>query len=582
MLNELRLQNFRCFSDHTLPFKTTSIVIGRNNAGKSTVVEALRLISIVVSRHHALVYHSPPSWLDLPKRDFGVAPSLKGMEINFQSMFNQYGEPPSIITGMFENGSNIKIYLGAENKIHAVIKDSSNNVIQTKAAAITLSLPRVEIMPQVGPVAKVEVVLSSDYVKGAVSSYLAPLHFRNQLNVYYELFPIFKEITESTWSGLQVRDLIGQGGHPGAPLSLHVRNEGFVADVSIMGHGLQMWLQTMWFLARSEGANTIILDEPDVYMHPDLQRRLIRFLRRKFRQVIVATHSVEIMAEVEPDEILIIDRKRSKSRFTNSLPAVQKIIDHVGSVHNIHLAKLWHSRKVLFLEGKDIKLLNEFHELIFPDSKESLSAIPNVSIGGWGGWSYAVGPSKMFKKTGGQSITVFCILDSDYHSKEAIKKRMEEARENGIHLHIWKRKEIENYCLVPDAIHRFISVNVKRRIKPPAINVILDKLNELALGMKEEIFDAISQELYVDNKALGTAGANKIAREILSARWKTTDLRLSVVSGKEIISRLSQWSQNQYEVSFSPINIARMMHAEEIPEEVRLLLAEIDCVEEII
>src|SRR5659263_38768 len=177
MLKELRLQNFRCFRDHTLPFKTTSIVIGRNNAGKSTVVEALRLISIVVARHQALGYHSPPRWLDIPRREYGVSPSLKGMEIHFESIFNQYGEPPSIITAYFTNDSCIIIYLGAESQIHAVIKDPSDNVIQDKSQAAKLGLPRVEIMPQVAPVAKSEVVLSTEYVKGAISSYLSPLHF---------------------------------------------------------------------------------------------------------------------------------------------------------------------------------------------------------------------------------------------------------------------------------------------------------------------------------------------------------------------------------------------------------------------
>jgi hypothetical protein len=45
--------------------------------------------------------------------------------------------------------------------------------------------------------------------------------------------------------------------------------EGYVfdgADGSQMGHGLQMWLQTMWFLARVGYAACAILDEPDVYM----------------------------------------------------------------------------------------------------------------------------------------------------------------------------------------------------------------------------------------------------------------------------------------------------------------------------
>ena len=50
-------------------------------------------------------------------------------------------------------------------------------------------------------------------------------------------------------------------GFPGDPLFLHVRNEEFVGEVAKMGHGLQMWLQTMWFLTRARDASTLILDE---------------------------------------------------------------------------------------------------------------------------------------------------------------------------------------------------------------------------------------------------------------------------------------------------------------------------------
>jgi len=66
MIKELTLENFRCFSDHTVPFKRTSIVIGRNNAGKSTLVEALRLVAIVAARYRSLPYNNPEAWRDLP------------------------------------------------------------------------------------------------------------------------------------------------------------------------------------------------------------------------------------------------------------------------------------------------------------------------------------------------------------------------------------------------------------------------------------------------------------------------------------------------------------------------------------
>src|SRR5437870_1811214 len=118
-----------------------------------------------------------------------------------------------------------------------------------------------------------------------------------------------------------------------------------------------MWLQTMWFLARAGGAETVILDEPDVYMHADLQRRLIRLLRTRDQQTIIATHSVEIMSEVSPEEILVVDKGRKHSKFAASLPIVQNVIDRLGGVQNIHLARLWASRKCLHIEGDEVNVL---------------------------------------------------------------------------------------------------------------------------------------------------------------------------------------------------------------------------------
>src|SRR2546422_5175493 len=205
MLTEIRLQNFRCFNDHTVPFRPTSIIIGRNNAGKSTLVEALRLVAIVTARYQFLGYHEAPKWGNIPRRESGVSPSLKGMEFNFQAVFHRYGDPPAIITASFGDGNIIRIYLGAEGQIHAVIYKADGKVLRSRADANKINIPRVEIMPQVAPVARDEVVLSPDYIKAALSSSLAPLHFRNQLKVLNEHYATFKELAEETWPGLQIR-----------------------------------------------------------------------------------------------------------------------------------------------------------------------------------------------------------------------------------------------------------------------------------------------------------------------------------------------------------------------------------------
>jgi len=60
-----------------------------------------------------------------------------------------------------------------------------------------------------------------------------------------------------TWRGLGIKDLDGRTSFEGRPLNLLVRDGMFSAEIGWMGHGLQMWLQTMWFLAKSDNDSIV-------------------------------------------------------------------------------------------------------------------------------------------------------------------------------------------------------------------------------------------------------------------------------------------------------------------------------------
>ena len=313
------------FRRHTIPLRPLVVVVGRNNAGKVDNCGGARRISLVTNRRQNLTVCDVPRWLDIPKvNKKGVTPSLENQGFNFSNVFHRYGDPPAIIAARFESGVNITIYIGGEDRLHAVIKDSRRGVVISKGQARRLGLPPIGILPQISPVSPDETILLPNYVQHAMSSTLASHHFRNQLNLLYDqCFQEFKRISEETWPGLEIQELRGHGRQQGTSLELMVRNDDFVAEISWMGHGLQMWLQTMWFLARCRQCSTIILDEPDVYMHADLQRRLIRFLKGRHNQVIVATHSIEIMSEVDPENILLVERDKRQAQFTTDTPEVQ-------------------------------------------------------------------------------------------------------------------------------------------------------------------------------------------------------------------------------------------------------------------
>ena len=198
MLIQLRIRNFRGFRNHVLPLRRATLVVGRNNAGKSTVVEALRLVSIVTTRFRSLGYREAPDWGEIPKREYGVRPSLKGIDLNFETLFHRYGDPPAVVEATFDNNTSIVVYVGGEDRVHAVVFDDRGRPVRTKAAALRLDLPEVEILPQIGPLDAKELVLSEDYVRRSDSSPLFSKHFRNQLRVFSDRVERFKSIVNGT------------------------------------------------------------------------------------------------------------------------------------------------------------------------------------------------------------------------------------------------------------------------------------------------------------------------------------------------------------------------------------------------
>ena len=578
MLEKLILRNYRGFKNHELALKDLTVIVGKNNAGKTTLVEALRLLSIVVRKYKNSSYRKPPKWADLPIKEYGVAPSVKGIGINFQTIFHHYGSPPGNIMGVFSNNSSVSIYLNENEEIYAVIRDCNGKIIENRHRAKEADLPLVSIMPQVTPVQINERMLTSIYVQSSMSSRLSSLHFRNQLNLLYEEFFVeFQQVVESTWDGVRVDGLEGrdQLPSPESRLDLFIRNEGFVGEIGLMGHGLQMWLQTMWFLTYSHASKTVILDEPDVYMHPDLQRRFIRFIKNRFPQIILTTHSIEIMSEVDPNNILIVDKDQDQSVFATSLSAVQRIINNIGSVHNIHLTRLSTAQRFLMTEGKDITFLKHFQNIISPRTDIPFGSIPHMSIGGAGSWTFFAGSSMALQNAVGDDILVYCILDRDYYVDKQINDRYHEAQRFGINLHIWSQKEIENFILIPSVIHRYILKNAAKRIKIPDLEEVDSKIETLADNMYNEVFDGLSNQFRIaDRERMGKS--NKFARAYIEESRRYNGSILPIVSGKYLFRKLSSWLQIEFGVHINPVALIREFQRHEVHQEVVHVITSIE------
>jgi AAA15 family ATPase/GTPase len=572
MLKKISLKKFRCFENTEVSFKELSIIVGKNNAGKSTLIESLRILALVVNRCKSINYTSPPSWLTLQEYALGVSPSLSNLDISYTGIVFMYGDGPATIKALFENGATIIIYINDEAAIFATIFDNKGINVETKKFAASLRLEEINILPQISPLLKQETLIKYETVQKNSVTYLSSRNFRNQLHYYPKEFNDFKELAENTWQGLQIHSTSNNIRTQG-DLFLFIRDNRFEAEIGLMGHGLQMWLQTMWFLSRSSKKATIILDEPDVYMHADLQRRLIKLVKASYKQVIVATHSIEIMSEVEPENILPINHLNNKQSYPNKAPIVQKVIDEIGSVHNIEIARLFSYSKFLIVEGEkdDVKMLSIFQSKIFPNSFESFDILPKIFVEGWGGWQRVIGSNKVFKDNKTTIIT-YCIFDSDYHTEEEKNKRLKDAKLNEINLHIWHKKEIENYLLLPSAICRILKQ--KKKHIDVSEEILRQKIDDICEEYKDDIIDSYATEIKNRDSSKELKTINQLARTYVNERWDAE--KWSIVSGKQVLSKLSIFISERYKLSLSKFLIAREMILAEVDAEI---IKVITCIE---
>ena len=468
------------------------------------------------------------------------------------------------ITAYFFNKAKIEIYLN-QTSAFAVLYDSEDKIVKSKQQAEKVRIETMGILPQIGPIRENEKLLSSDTVSGDKDTYLSSLHFRNEILMWRkEFFEEFKLNSESSWDGLHIEP-IEYNPIESDYISLLVKDNGFTAEIGKMGNGLQMWLQIMWFLARSKDCKLIILDEPDVYMHSDMQRKVLELVKSKFDQVIIATHSLEIISRVDPDNILEINKKDKTMHYATDSLSAQKIIDDIGGVQNLALLKLGRTRKCLFVEGKDLKYLNYFNEILY--GKQLY--IPTISFGGFNNIPRVYGTSNLFYSETTNQIKCYALADKDYRDPRIIEKVKNKAATEHLNLHVWQRKEIENYLIIPQVLFKLIP---KSAIL--TYDNFLKQLEDLLDEQYDKVFDAYATQYRMDCKELANgqqwepATCNQNARAYLKEHWNTLNDKIALVGGKDFLSNLAKFYQNNFKVTLTIKKILNELTSELIPTEI--------------
>lgn len=567
MLKKIELEKYRCFESSKVSIRDLTVIVGKNNAGKSSLIEALRMVVMATKKCTNTTYIDPPKSLGLKLSMKGFRLPVERLRIDLRGVVYYYKPDVARITALFDNRVKIIIYINEEVAFATVI-DQNGNLITTKYKARKLDICPISILPQIGLIKETEKRLTETTINEDMDTYLSSRHFRNEMLLHDEYFDEFKKLAEETWPGLRIRSL-EYNNSVSDYIYLFIEDAGFPAEIGLMGSGIQMWLQIIWFICRSKGSETIILDEPDVYMHPDLQLKILKLVKSLFKQVIIATHSVEIISNVSPRNIVTIEKKDRQMKYANQLAVVQDIVDDIGSNYNLSLIKLGSAKKCVFVEGEDIKILQQFYNVLHSDSISSLDTIPSLPLGGFRRINEAFGAAKLFYDSSDGHFKCYAILDRDYYSESQIDEQKKKAIENHLILHVWGKKELENYIIKPSILFRLLKkTNEEYSDFVKSYEILVDSFKDL-------VIDSYTTKIQEEDRGLTAGTAARRAREYVNSNWLDLSRKLSIVPGKDLLRVTNQWIKEKYKISCSMKSIFSVMKPEDIDVEIIEVLTQL-------
>ena len=574
MITSVELANFKAFEKLTAEFHGTTYIVGPNNAGKSTVLNALRSCA-------AMIRHAARNRAKKERTVGGVAIDV------YEFAGDDFVSPHENLRHEFRNNdTELRVLFSTGNHLRALWPRSPKHVDDLRGYFYLLgqhgyqpagrkdvlqAYPLMGVVPQLSPLDQNEILLEPAYVRKNLDSRLASRHFRNQLYLLdrhsnedgVSEFKRFLEFVREWTPEIALEDLVLRMGERKQEFDLFYKERGSRTDREVVwaGDGMQIWLQLLLHLFRLKGCRTIVLDEPDVYLHADLQRRLVRLLASLSAQVITSTHSPEILSEADPESIMWVDRTRKNALSGVRGSLLGTLAQSLGSSFNLRLARALRTRHALFVEGQDMVVLSNWAATLGANRVAREDGVAVIPLGGESFWPHIEAFHWLAFQLLEGSVSIAVVLDRDYRCNSQVKATERKLHESCALAHIWQRKELESYVLIPEVIAR-VSGATLEWVQKQLADIVSDMEHDVSARMLEE-----RARVEVSAKRHRVDVHKEFGKEF-SILWKDPQFRIRRVAPKEVLHRLNAQLTAAKKRHVTARAISKAMAPEEIPQEV--------------
>lgn len=580
-ITSIRFRNYKAFSDYSISLSPFNVLVGPNNAGKSTVLGAIRILSEGIRRARA----KSSDLIEGPKghqvRAYPVR--LEGLPISTENVFHNYDEStPATVEFRLSNRNSLNLFFPERGQCYMI--PISDQFIRSPSDFKRHFNIEISFVPVLGPVDHIEPIFQKEAARLALLSHGASRNFRNIWYHFPEGFAEFRKTIQETWPGMDIQPPEIVTDSERTYLCMFCPEERFPREIFWAGFGFQVWCQMLTFILQARDASALIIDEPDIYLHSDLQRQLVGLLHELGPQIIVATHSAEIIAEVEPQALLNVNKRFHSARHVKDTRELQEVFQVLGSNLNPTLTQLAKTRRVVFVEGKDFQILSRFARRLGLEAVANRADFAVVPVEGFNPQKVKDFASGMETTLGAKLLKV-AIFDRDYRCDAEVVKITTDLERFCRHAVVHECKELENFLLHPLPIERAIKKRVKERqqIDPscPAFDEDVSALlMRLADGLKNQVqarIVASRQQFERDVRSgLHAVTISEAAMNEFDKKWESVENRMKVVPGKEVFSALNAHLQSKYKIALSPIFVVESFLREEISTQIVSLLQKLD------
>jgi energy-coupling factor transporter ATP-binding protein EcfA2 len=523
-IESVLLNNFGPFRSYHLTFDQKEpacvLLTGKNNEGKSNILLALKLVNSAlrsIGRGRQRVAIDGVEFYRLSQRDT--------RELNIGRMLHNYQGTQARIEVTLDDGFEITVILDAD--MDMVYTDYDGKVIPDDSQNI------LGFIPPLGPLSENEELLTEKHVRTSLETSLAPRHLRNHFRqlLSREEYRMVQTIIRESWPSLELLDY--EYHYEDNLLKCFYKEGRFTREIAWAGQGLQVWFQIVTHLVRLRSSTILVLDEPEINLHPEKQNDLIRILTEYHgRSSIIATHSVELMNNVNVSHIIHVQKQERKPlvKTTDDRTALDLIRSRIGSNFNLIASQFETYELILYTE-------DTFDFSIVVDLARALGIkrrVFNIPLHGLSEYHKAIAYKEAYELLIGHPTLHTALLDRDYYPEAYLCSIRDKLKKKGIRTMFTMGKEVENVFLQPSVLDALIPQDLKEQF-----SLYWDRVFEEAeidcFGSYQSLHEHFL-EPKIDAKSV-----IKQFKPRFDKCWKDKTRRHLIIAGKPALGRLRKF-----------------------------------------